>query len=303
MGGGGYSYSSRSTRARSSGWDTKSTNEIFREKAINNAMNPNGVDIRESRDSDEHPTSLAIILALDVTGSMGSIPHFLIKEGLPNIMQGIIDNGCLHPQLLFLGIGDHECDAAPLQVGQFESSDPLLDHWLTTVFLEAGGGGNAGESYHLAWYFAAHHTSIDCFEKRNQKGLLFTIGDEPVLSNLPQRAIKSIMGNTPETGYSAIELLDKARETYEVYHFHLLQGSNGRNPRVQDGWKQLMGDHLLMIERKENVVSEMIRIVSNHNESSNFISQGETFIDDVPHVVDDVPHVIDTTPNDEDMML
>lgn len=272
MGHGGYSYSSRTKRASTAGYHTKSAREIFRERKINNAMNPNGVDIRESRDSDEHPNSLAIILGLDVTGSMGSIPHYLVKTGLPHIMQGIIDSGCPDPQLLFLGIGDHDCDHwdgrkgddAPLQVGQFESGDEMLDHWLTTVFIEGGGGGNEGESYHLAWYFAGFHTSIDCFEKRNQKGLLFTIGDEPVLPDLSQEAIRNIMGNSPQTGYSTPELLDKAREMYEVYHFHLLQGSNGRNPGVQDGWKQLMEDNLLMIERKEDVAKEMIRIVSQH---------------------------------------
>ena len=295
MGYGTYSASTRSVRAMSLGYDTKSAREIFRERTINNAMNPNGAEIRESRDSNEHPNSLAIILALDVTGSMGSIPHYLIKEGLPEIVQGIIDRGCPDPQVLFLAIGDHECDQAPLQIGQFESSDELLDHWLTTVWLEGRGGGNQGESYHLAWYFAGHHTSIDCFEKRNQKGLLFTIGDEPVLPDLPQRALKSIMGNSPQTGYSALELLDKAKEMYDVYHFHLLQGSNGRNEHVQDGWKQLMGHNLLMIERKENVVGEIIRIVSEHNTFSNeFISKDEVSIDEV---------LYPTTSNNEDMIL
>ena len=69
-------------------------------------------------------------------------------------MDKIIQSGIKDPQVLFLAIGDHECDTSPLQVGQFESSDELLEHWLTHVWLEGGGGGNRGESYALAWHFA-----------------------------------------------------------------------------------------------------------------------------------------------------
>lgn len=278
MGRGTYSSTARSFRAESSGYYTKSAREIFSERNINNAMNPNGIDIRESRDSNEHPESLAIILGLDVTGSMGSIPHYLIKDGLPHIMDGIIKSGVLHPQLLFLAIGDHVFDNSPLQVGQFESSDELLDHWLTTVYLEGGGGPNAGESYLLAWYFAAMHTSIDCFEKRNQKGVLFTIGDEPTLTSIKNSSLNKIMGNS-QGDYRAVDLLTKAQEKYHVYHLHLLQGSNGRRKYIQDGWKQLMGDNLLIIEKKEDVGTVIVDTIKKHA-TSDFITQSDFNIND-----------------------
>ena len=233
-------------------YDNMTIDETF-SRAMNNAMSPYGVKMRESRDSEEHLNSLAIILALDVTGSMGSIPHYLIKHGLPNIMGSIIQRGIKDPQLMFLAIGDHEYDQAPLQISQFESSDELLDHWLTSVWLEGGGGGNSGESYLLAWYFAGYHTSIDCYEKRKQKGYLFTIGDEPVLRNIPIHSIKKIMGDGQYEDFSASQLLDKARESYHVYHLHLRQGSHGHSQQVIDGWKQLMGDNLIIIENKEDV--------------------------------------------------
>jgi len=293
MGGGRYSTVSRSVRATTDGFYTKSRQEIFKQRNVNNAMDPNGIDIRESRDSEEHPQSVAIILALDVTGSMGSIPHYLIKDGLPHIMDGIIQTGIKDPQMLFLGIGDHECDDSPLQVGQFESSDELLDHWLTKVWLEGGGGGNGGESYHLAWYFAAKHTSIDCLENRKQKGFLFTIGDEPVLKQISKRSLTDIMGPESEPmDYSSIELLDKAREMYNVYHLHLRQGSNGRREEVINGWRELMGDNLIIIERKEEVSNVVAEIVSS-NIDTKFIS--EVDVSNLNMTMDDLKESIKDT--------
>lgn len=246
---GHYDKSIRLSRAVADGFYSKPPSEVFKERSVNNAMNPNGVKIRESRDSKEHPNSLAIILALDVTGSMGSIPVHLIKDGLPTVMEGIIEGGIKDPQVLFLGIGDHECDSAPLQVGQFESSDKLLDHWLTKLWLEGGGGANLGESYLLAWYFAAKHTSIDCWEKRKQKGFLFSIGDEPFLKSVPQSALQEIMGDGQyDARAEASALLDEARKTYNVYHILIKQGSAGSRAHTFEQWKQLLGDNLLVCE-------------------------------------------------------
>lgn len=253
MGYGSYSSSARLTRAAAMGYSTKSAGEIFTQRSINNAMNPYGIKIRESRDSKEHPESISIIIALDVTGSMGSVPHYLVREGLPHIVDSIIKGGVADPQILFLGIGDHECDSAPLQVGQFESSDELLDKWLTDVFLEGGGGGNDGESYLLAWYFAAFHTSIDCFEKRKRKGFLFTIGDEPVLNEIPAPALKGIMGDGQYKDYTADQLFNKAREHYNVYHIHIMETQSGSRQEVINGWKQRLHENLLVAKRHEEV--------------------------------------------------
>lgn len=262
MGGGTYSSISRDIRATAAGYYNKSATEIFSQRKVNNAMNPNGITIRESRDSEEHPNSVPIIIALDVTGSMGSIPHFLVKDGLPDLMDSIIKSGVKDPQVLFLGIGDHECDDAPLQVGQFESSDELLDKWLTTIWLEGGGGGNDGESYLLAWYFASKHTSIDSFEKRGVKGLLVTIGDEPCLKSIPKRNVESIMGSGQHQAWSSADLVDKAREKYNVYHIHMRQGSNGSRQDVVDGWKQLLGDNLIIAEKREDTADIIAGLVN-----------------------------------------
>ena len=108
MGGGSYSSVSRSARAQSMGYTSNSVSfdSIFTQRRIDNDMDPKAVDVREARDSAEHPNSFPIILALDVTGSMESIPRMLVKNGFPTIMERIISGGISDPQVLFMGIGD-----------------------------------------------------------------------------------------------------------------------------------------------------------------------------------------------------
>ncbi|UFH30528.1 hypothetical protein LNP04_11125 [Chryseobacterium sp. C-71] len=270
MGSTRYDMDARYDRARKEGYASKSASEIFTQNAkrmAHESMNPNGISFRESRDSAVHPNSVPIILGLDVTGSMGHIPHELIKEGLPKLMGGIIQGGVPDPALLFLGIGDHECDGYPLQVGQFESGDEELDMWLTRTYIESGGGGNAGESYLLAWYFAAFHTKTDAFEKRNQKGLLFTVGDEPCLKTLPASAIREIMG-TGQQSFKHTELLEEAKKRYEVFHISVLH--SGQAVNADKGWKDLLGQNCLSIEDYRDVPKVIKEVVCSRFSEDSF---------------------------------
>ncbi len=254
MGHSSYSVSSRLSKATSAGYFTKSSNEIFTQsevRRIHEQMNPSGIVIRESRDSDTHPNTIPIQLYLDVTGSMGRIPHEMIKDGLPTLMGTLTQNGVPDAALIFGAIGDHECDKYPLQISQFESGDDELDMWLTRTYLEGGGGGNKGESYLLAWYFAANHVKTDAFEKRGKKGFVFTIGDEPCLDNLPISAVKGIMNESAvgQKTYSKEELLEEAQKQNHVYHIHVNHGGRG----LDRGWKEMLGDNLIEITDHKSV--------------------------------------------------
>src|SRR4051794_34691824 len=57
-------------------------------------MNPKGVKLRESRDSEAHPESHAVGVLFDVTGSMQSVPRVL-QENLPRLMGLLIRKGYL----------------------------------------------------------------------------------------------------------------------------------------------------------------------------------------------------------------
>ena len=119
--------------------------QVFQQRECHPLMNPKGVRLRESRDSADHPQSLGIVFALDVTGSMGQIPKIMATQQLPNFMKILLDCEVRDPQPLFVAIGDAFSDRAPLQVGQFESTAELMDQWLTWTYLEGRGGGTGQE--------------------------------------------------------------------------------------------------------------------------------------------------------------
>ena len=261
MGGGSYSYSTSVARA-SNVYQSMDRNEVFTSTSLNPQMDIKN-KIRECVDSEEHPNAFPIIIGLDVTGSMGRIPYELITNSLPQIMKKIMDEGVKDPQVCFLGIGDSRCDNAPLQVGQFESSDELMEKWLKLVYLEGHGGGNGGEDYGLAWYFAARCTSIDSFKKHGRKGIVITIGDEPVHMTISRNAIKEIFGSA-EANVNVVDLLNEAKSEWDIYHINVPDYS-GRKALTKSCWNELLQDKVLHIEAdtKEAIADGIVGAILN----------------------------------------
>ena len=291
---GGGSYSSETRAFYSNTVASKSTDEVFKQnvlRKIHQGMDPMNLGIRESRDSENHPESIAVIIALDVTGSMGHIPERIVKNDLTTIMETLINAGLKDIQLMFMAIGDHHSDNAPLQVGQFESADKELAMWLENTWLEGNGGHYGQESYGLAWLVGGYHTAIDCLEKRNQKGFLFTIGDEGFHNNYN---VSPIVG--AGQSYSAQQLLDAAREKYHVFHIHAAY-SGGNSPNIQEPWKDLLGQHLLTANTDAEIP---LRIVETISASLNLNKASQSpVIDDE----EDGPAPSTDEPTDKSIML
>ena len=217
--------------------------------ANNPALLKNGV--RESRDSAANPRSTPIIIAGDVTGSMDELAYLLLKESLPAIALEIYDRRPVtDPHILVAAYGDVECgDRAPFQATQFEAGATELGTQAMSLYVERGGGGNSSESTHLPWYFAAMHTSSDAWEKRGEKGVLFTYGDEGVPPALTRNQIARVFGTAAERGYTTAELLGMARRSWDVYHLVIMQGNHARHhPRVLDEWRGLLGQHAIPVD-------------------------------------------------------
>jgi len=217
-------------------------------------MNPKDV-MRESCDSVAHPESIAIGVMLDVTGSMMNSPR-VIQADLPKL-NATLGKVVKDAQILFGAIGDAKCDRASLQIGQFESGIEQDDD-LGRLYLEGNGGGNLGESYELAIYFFARHTSIDCFEKRQKKGYLFIIGDEPPHPFVEPDEVASLIGAKIKR-ISTEDIVKEAQKKYNIFYL-IPDGTNhANNAQVQKRWEGLLGKENFIHFSAKDVTSVITR--------------------------------------------
>ncbi|SEF30665.1 VWA domain-containing protein [Variovorax sp. NFACC27] len=238
---------------------SRSGAEVFTQRTTHPLMNPHGLKVRESRDNADHPNSLGIVFALDVTGSMGDIPQTLARRELPTFMKLLTDCGVADPQLMFMAIGDANSDHAPLQVGQFESTANLMDQWLTWSYLEGGGGGTGEESYELAFYVMAQHTDMDCWVKRRKRGYLFVTGDELPYPAVSRHQIEGLVGEKLDEDIPIEEVIAAAAETTNL--FFLIPDAQRRR-RCEPRWRELLGDHVICMDSPDDACAVAAGIVA-----------------------------------------
>lgn len=247
MGNGNYSIAAHEALLR--GRVNLPAEQVFKQTQCHPLMNPKGVKLRESRDGPDHPESQGVVFALDVSGSMGEIPKLMATQQLPNFMKVLMDCKIRDPQVLFMAVGNATSDAAPLQVGQFESTAELMDQWLTWTFLEGRGGGE-GESYELGLYFLATHTEMDCMVKRNKRGYLFMTGDETPFPTLSKHIVEGIVGDELDEDLSCEEVVAEVQKTYIPF---FIIPDHARARRCERRWRDLLGDHVLCLESPVDV--------------------------------------------------
>lgn len=246
----------------------KTTQQVFRNTSgIADDLDPRNIRFRESRDSDQNPASTPILVVGDGTGSMGHLAEQMLRGGCSKLTDAIYDRKPVtDPHLAFGYLGDvHAWDPAPLQVTQFEA-DTGVAKQLERIWLRgASGGGNASESYHLAWYFAARKVEADAFAK-GRKGFLFTWGDEGVPPELTQEHVRRVFG--PDESFSeplsARALLAEARRNWEVFHLIVEEGdgirSYGRD-HVVGGWKDLLGERAILLSDSEKMPEVIVSLM------------------------------------------
>lgn len=219
--------------------------QVFTQTNMIDEFNPAKIKLpREACDSAKSPHSRGIIYAEDVTGSMGKYLLELIQEHFPRLIEMTYDTVSFNPHIMFMGVGDVTAgDRAPLQVTQFETDIRMIEQ-LTQIWLERRGGGNAYESYILPWYFAGKYCKMDCFDKRGEKGFLFTFGDEGPTPGLTPYELLRVFGDRDDLNQrkvTATDCLEMASEKFYCYHI-ILRGDNYEYIDMCK-WRELMGGH------------------------------------------------------------
>ncbi|WP_431948816.1 hypothetical protein [Actinacidiphila sp. bgisy167] len=240
--------------------------------AAHPSLDPKGIGVRESRDSDEHPTSLAIAVLFDVTGSMRTVPRVL-QTKLPELFGLLLRKGYTeHPQILFGAVGDATCDRVPLQLGQFES-DNRMDDDLGNILLEGGGGGQMTESYELAMYAMARHTSIDCHGKRGRRGYLFLIGDELPYGKVKAREVRAVLGDDLAEDIPVTRIVAELRRKFDVYFILPAGSSYVGNTAILATWRRLLGQNVIELDDLD-AVCETIALTIGLGEEAIDLAEG-----------------------------
>jgi hypothetical protein len=200
---------------------------------------------------------------------MGILAEVLVRQGLGTLIEEIYDRKPVtDPHVMCMAVGDAWFDRAPLQVTQFEA-DLRLAEQLSKFYVERGGGGNCFESYNLPWYFAATRTKCDSILKRNKKGYLFTVGDEPPPPVLLAKHARTFLDDGLERDISSRDLLTMASKGWEIFHIMIEEGSHYKtHPKpTRSAWFDLLGQRAIAL-CDHTKLAELIAATIEVNEGS-----------------------------------
>lgn len=284
MGGGAWSSNEFHKTIKTRGFSSvdaitnSAVNQSFTATYMDEKLNPYKV-VRECVDTEEHPNTVPVMLCLDCTGSMGNS----LKECFANLDKTITKllENIADVEICVAGIGDFAYDRAPFQVSQYESDNRILD-WLLSIWQEKGGGGNLWESYTAPWYFALHHTKLDCW-KRGRKGIIITIGDEGANPYLPGRKINEFFGDNVQGDIDTKELLKEVEQKFDVYHIAITDDEcsyDYHKEVIKKTWPPLLGQHF-MTGKSKNLSELITNIVmdSVNSVSFEFVEVGSAHVD------------------------
>lgn len=191
-----------------------------------------------------------IVVAMDVTGSMGDWSK-IIYDKMPMFFgQILLQDYMKDPAISFAAVGDANCDSAPLQVCDFARGTDL-DGWLKKLYLEGGGGGTAQESYELA---AACYAKTK-FTAKDAQPVFFFIGDEGFYKKVSAAIAERIFGTTE--AIDGDEAFKSLMEKFEVFLIHKAYQSD--DAKIVRQWSATIGpERVLKLEDPKAVIDVML---------------------------------------------
>lgn len=289
MGGGSYSASSFTSYSTSRGCSYDSTTHrisghTFDARSISRELNAKG-KIRECCNSEEHPNTVPVILALDVTGSMGSACDECAAS-ISALMKDLYEQ-FKDVEVMVMGVGDFECDDAPLQVSQFES-DVRVAKQMDKVWLEKGGGGNGYESYTAPWWFGLYRTKLDCYDKQGRKGIIITMGDEPLNPRLNKGEVFNFLGEKTDSDKNAEyvfdtdKLYEAASKKFDIYHITVKDSrtnydgsSKYYENKVDESFKEVIGEENYIVSSVDSLKNNIVKLIERSYRTREHLLEAE----------------------------
>ncbi len=268
MGGGRWdddTYTSARTSRRSTGVDdftySKSNPSDVHANLDPKRINSKPFGKLESRDSDEHPESTAVLFSCDVTGS--NIRQATVAQSkLPTLMN-LLAKYLKDPQLAVAANDDvYFVGPRAIQISDFESDNRVDEHIRNTI-LVGQGGGNDGESYDLILYAAARKTVLDCFEKRGHKGYLFLYADEPIFEYVKADHVQAIFGDTIEGDIPIADIIEEVRKQFHIF---VLWPAESTYTHSREQYLKLFGEDSVITLQAADLLCEVIGMTIGANE-------------------------------------
>lgn len=147
---------------------------------------------------------------------------------------------------------------------KFES-DVRIAEAIDKIYMERGGGGNSYESYSAAWLFGLKQTKLDCYDKQGKKGIIITMGDEPLNPVLERHAVEGFLGDEAHVqgNVETKKLYNEASKKFDIYHISIDDHSTcyrSYKDRIENTFGQLLGDRakVASIDALPNVIEACI---------------------------------------------
>ena len=144
----------------------------------------------------------------------------------------------------------------------------LVDY-LLVLYFEAGGGGNSYESYTAAWYFGLNHCRLDCW-KRGKKGIIITMGDEPLNPYLPIRGmccgLADVTGDNLQADVNTKDLYEDVIKKYDVYHLAVDDMATSYRlyaERIEKSFGEYLDKEHLRVVNLNTIANTIVDIVCN----------------------------------------
>ncbi len=212
----------------------------------------------------ETKSSAPLVIACDVTGSMGEWPATIFSK-LPYLdLEGQEYLG-EDMEISFAAVGDVFSDKYPLQVRPFGRGKDL-EARLKELIVEGNGGGQTCESYDIAAYYYAHNVEMP----NAIKPIFIFIGDEGLYDFLDKNSAETLCFGTDVKRITVEQVIRELQNKFAVYLVRKPYGSTSEsnahesvNFKIQSQWEKLLGeDHVCILPDASRVVDVIFGILA-----------------------------------------